>query len=588
MRLRFAPLLLALPALLAAPACKAQAPDPKTPQLDSPAPKSAAHWIREGRQRLDERRPELAEPCFQKAFDLDPTDFESKLWLIRSWMDQGRSNDSLDAIDELRRAGHSGPRMEYLYGMAFLRRAQGQLSSGVMDTSPRMNFEDAAFRLGKALEAFPTQYPDAYQGVAISAWYCQDLERARWAGEMAVQLDPTNARACLQLGRIAMSQFSAERSAQEGPEWTPEMRATQQRALEVFRLAIEALGQPLDDPNGQRLLSDSGIQLGHAEAWGGRLDEALQAYALGIAWSPEAVDYRQLQNVLGTGPSTGAFAGRFHRALEAGARRFQSNFGQGDPRDANLLWWLGWERLGAGHGVGSELAFLASARKNPSFINAWFYAALARFEAGNFAGGADLLSEGWQRDSNIMVDSVLADKDTHLWILKQALGRLVAGQRFANAETNRRAAILARLIAESDPYEGWNWNNLGMFVRDQADALIHEGTREASSEPVHELYETSYGAYERSLALLPEDPGVINDTAVLLHYYLKRESTQALEMYAKAAELATKALEDEELDDWERNRLETALRDAKENRRLLLEAIAEQEAPPALVPAGVE
>ena len=37
------------------------------------------------------------------------------------------------------------------------------------------------------------------------------------------------------------------------------------------------------------------------------------------------------------------------------------------------------------------------------------------------------------------------------------------------------ASDIALLMAEADPYDGWKWNNLGMFVRDQADALVYTG-----------------------------------------------------------------------------------------------------------------
>jgi tetratricopeptide (TPR) repeat protein len=565
--MRFTPHILLWSALLGAPSAAIQA----TPLVAAQDETSAEELIQRGRHFLDLRQPEAAQPFFQSALDLDDKSFESRLWLLRSWMDQGRSNDTLDALDDLRRAGNEGPQMEYLYGMAFLRRAQGMIAGGVTDSSPRMNFEDAVVRLGRTLEAFPERYPDAYQGVAVAAWFNQDLDRARWASEHAVKLSPKSPRAWLQLGRTAMSQFSSTRAAAEAKDWSSITRAHHARALSAFEHAIESLGQPLHDSDRQRLLSNAGVQLGHALIWAGRQAESLPAYTIGMSWWPAAVDYGQVQGFLHSAGTPASQVGMFHQALETASASYHKNFGYEDPRDAGMLWWLGWSRLKAGFPVGSEMAFLESNRKNPEFINCWFYTALARFEAQNFAGGADALAKGWSLDSNIMIDTIMADKETHIWALKQALKELVGKSKFANAATNRRAAMLSRMIAEADPNAGWNWNNLGMFLRDQADAMTYSGSHLATDSEILALHEKSYAAYLRSIELLPDDPGIVNDTAVLLHYYLERDLDKATSMYQRATQLAEKALLQEELGAWEKERLETALRDSIENLRLLQE-----------------
>jgi hypothetical protein len=96
-------------------------------------------------------------------------------------MDQGRSNDTLDALDELSRAGQQGPEMDYLYGMAFARRAEGLLESGVTDSSVEMNFQDAKDRLEKVTKLDAARYHDAFLPLA-SAWYTQD-STPRWAAD---------------------------------------------------------------------------------------------------------------------------------------------------------------------------------------------------------------------------------------------------------------------------------------------------------------------------------------------------------------------------------------------------------------------
>jgi len=566
---------LCLPILWGATACQSS-PSPQQHSAQAEGP-TAVELVAEARQLIEQRHAELAEPLLERALAANEPAPEARIWMLRCWMDQGRSNDTLDAIDDLRKSGIEGPELEYLYGMAFIRRAQGLLAQGVRDSSPQMNFEDAAFRLGRLLKSTPERFPDAYQALAVAAWYNQDLETARSASEGAAVRMPESPRVWLQLGRVAMSQFSATRDP-EASTWDSTTRAHHTRALLAFSEAIRLLGEPLQDPQGQRLLADAGIQLGHAYAWDARTDDAQQAYTLAIGWSPAAVNYRQIQGVLGSDALAGQLS-RFHQALESGCASFLARFGPTDGRAAGLDWWLGWERLRAGFPVGSEVAFLRAVHINASFVNAWFYIAISRFASKNYAGGAEALAAGWRADSNIIVDSVLAERELNLWKLRRALSHLATGGRFANPETNRHAAMLARVIAEASPEDGWSWNNLGMFIRDQADAEIYSEEAPTDSPEIQQLHEQSYAAYQRSLALLPDDAGVVNDTAVLLHYYLKRDQEEALRMYAHASELAEAALLDETLSQGERSRLETALRDSKENRRLLLEELASASEP---------
>src|SRR5262249_33209265 len=107
-----APAQLSLASLLVSFAWQAGAP---AAELDA--------LIEKGRALLDEKRPALAEKVFDEAAAKDGGSPHTRMWVLRAWMDQGRSDDTLDAIDALRAGGAKGPDMDYLYGMAFARRA---------------------------------------------------------------------------------------------------------------------------------------------------------------------------------------------------------------------------------------------------------------------------------------------------------------------------------------------------------------------------------------------------------------------------------------------------------------------------------
>ena len=75
----------------------------------------------------------------------------------------------------------------------------------------------------------------------------------------------------------------------------------------------------------------------------------------------------------------------------------------------------------------------------------------------------------------------------------------------------------------------------------------------------------------------PEDPGYLNDAAVLLHYYLGRDADKAREYYERAAKNAQKWIDAKS---WEKagtpeektaeeERIRTALRDSVDNLKKL-------------------
>src|SRR5206468_12831120 len=107
------------------------------------APDSVEGLIARGREALEAGKVPEAQKLFEQAAEKDGSSLRTRTWVIRSWMEQGRINDSLDAIDAIARGGAiakgragakdgpttkgdasakggvSGKEIDYLYGMAF-------------------------------------------------------------------------------------------------------------------------------------------------------------------------------------------------------------------------------------------------------------------------------------------------------------------------------------------------------------------------------------------------------------------------------------------------------------------------------------
>jgi hypothetical protein len=108
----------------------------------------------------------------------------------------------------------------------------------------------------------------------------------------------------------------------------------------------------------------------------------------------------------------------------------------------------------------------------------------------------------------------------------------------------------ARLAERFDDAE-W-WNNAAFLARET------------------EEYERSYAAYERCIALEPDNARYVNDTGLILLYHLERELPHAEELFRRAIELGKAACENPFSDDAAREANFVAYTDAMLNLALLM------------------
>ena len=548
---------LVLVALFAA--CKAEPRSARGPAAPSP---EALRWIEEGRTLLDQERPAEAEALFARAV-ADSESLETRTWLLRSWMDQGRSNDTLDALDALDKAGEKGPDMTYLYGMAFARRAEGLIADGVTDSSIQLNFIDAADLLKQALDADGTRYRDAYAALARSAWFNQDLATARWAADQAVIAYPANAEAWLTRGRVAMSQFVTAQG-----EGAPEADALWQDATTSLERSVELFGTP-SAPAKAASLSAAATELGHAYLWKQAAARATEAYAIAMAWGPDSFDFGQVQGLLrGAAKDPEGRPTGFRAALEDGYARLVERTPAMDAKAAALCWWLGWARFVDADWDGCEQAFQRALELEPTLANSWFYIALARQYRKDSEGALAAMHAGWDSEPAAIV-AVASASGGSLRAFENLTGWC------ADNDKNLEGAFLSEILTQAFPDEPRHWNNLGLFLRDEGERLEIEAYKNKTPEPDPALLDDLYGralkAYERALELHPDDPQLINDTALMLHYHFETDKAEVEAMYHRAIELLEAQLASSDLSEDDRARFETTKKDVAKNLEWLLD-----------------
>jgi|GEM_PF-829764 len=232
--------------------------------------------------------------------------------------------------------------------------------------------------------------------------------------------------------------------------------------------------------------------------------------------------------------------------------------------DPNLIWYQGYaEYLEFPREWKSvRLYFEEVLKLKPELTNAWFFLAQGAMDEGarlDAAGDSSRASkafvysgQGWakyfQDNGATYATSSRALADGGNQVVGQM--KWLAGLLAARRESGVALELLywASTVQEKDAEL---WNNIALLERDFGKL------------------DKALAAYATAGKLAPSDPQVLNDWAVVLHYYLKKDDQQAINLYQKAISLAEPLLASGELQGEEKQRIQTALRDAQNNLRKL-------------------
>ncbi len=229
--------------------------------------------------------------------------------------------------------------------------------------------------------------------------------------------------------------------------------------------------------------------------------------------------------------------------------------------DATMQWYMGyaefsvaprnWDRVRA--------RFERSLELEPGITNCWFFLAQGAFDEGvriQAEGEGERADRAYRYAARAWGEYLISNGPTHrASVLSGADGgagaiatlKWLAGKAVMRGEFE--PAIRINLwITQSTPADVESWNNLAFLYRDSGKA------------------EKALPAYAQAARLSPEDPQVLNDWAVIYHYYLKTEDKKAEDLYQKAITMAEEILSDPVgLASEEETRIRIGLRDARNN-----------------------
>jgi hypothetical protein len=531
--------------------------------LPASAQDAPAALVQQGRALLSRNKPAEALALFEQADELGKHALATHMWVLRAWLQQGRINDALDAIDKLAKT-EKGPEIDYLYGMGFWFTAKDRLAQNSGGAIIGMNFADALNFLKKATAADGARFYDAWLPLAESAWYAQDLPGARAAAEQACKAEPKDAPAYQMLGQIAFSQYIAAREDEPQKEQAAKHLAAARAAFEQVESLLAGSSETAD----RVLRAQAQKQLGDVASWGKDKQAAIAAYGRALGLDPNVAKLEQLYPQI-AGSFDKDYAEVFLQTMETAEKTFVATWGAESPGDATLLWWLGWARMDQKQYPSAESAFAGAVKKWPDYHNARFFIGVCRYSRQDYKGAIESILQHDKENRDDLVATVQQNLERYLAILDYLVLECTKTQSLESA------ALLSEVQALAKPKVSRYWNNAGLFWRDAGEAL-RRSKAEADQKLAAQHFETALKDYEQALALEPDQPNYLNDTAVMLHYYLDRDLERAKSLYQKAQARAQALLEKKDLSPNDRELYQTALRDSKNNLAKLEKGIKTQ------------
>jgi tetratricopeptide (TPR) repeat protein len=538
---------------LALPFAVAPAAAAPSARVAAAARESADELIARGRAALAEGKLDDAQAAFDAAAALEASP-RTRVWVVRGWIARGATDEALIAVDELKAARAPASDVDYLYGLAFHAAAAQAVASGSAGAFTQSQFQDAVAYLKRALAADAERYRDAWLALADAAWNAPDLETAAAAAAKAAEIEPANAAAHLIRGRVAFSRYSSARESDPSAA-----EALWKDSLAAFETAARVLGAPSERARMSQL-ADALVQIAYLHQWKQDVDAAAVAYSAAMAWDPALVDFGAVRSLVG--------AERFAAMVAAAVPQLEKRRGERDPVEATLLWWHGFAQFEASRFAESEAAFRRTLELWPSYVNSWYYVFRCAYSQQRFADALAALERYFEADPDGLAAALASQPELNLPIVEYLVGWCANGANHGGEPKNDKAALLCEMLTRARPEVARYWNNLGLFLRDHGEQMR---LRDKDVDPalLARQWEAAYAAYQRTLELEPENPNYLNDTAVMLHYYLDRELDRALAMYEKAARRADEELARKDLSPTDREIVQIAKRDSNDNLRKL-------------------
>jgi len=516
--------------------------------------------------------------------------------------DPPRPENSLLWLDRAQAIRRRDPELQLLRAESNLLLAESLIDQGANGIYIEGAFQDALVAFQEALPR-TSQRPRALFGASRAAYMLNRSEEALNFAEEGMEALDAGASAD---GLRVLPERTLTEAAYLTYREVKREGADEERARELFQLTERSLdrllGRSASDPWVWRTLAD-------LYAWEGRADDALSALQRGLDRRPD--DAGLLERLADLARGDGDFAASLE-VLEAFLAR-HPDVPAGHFRAGRERFELAVGRLLDGETApdlfeGAERSFQRARELEPELeADCLGYEVMCRNGVSWCAYNAGELERA--REGFLSMNELFPGGIT--WHLPERLLSGIAGlQLVADAHGQAgdlgEAAEVFDQLRELQPDEVQWANNAGFFHRDAATALESAGRHlcraaadgeamtalrlerlkqlaglpenfdgdlqaafraaaEAKLERAREGMRQSLDAYADAVELAPEDVRILNDTALIIIYYVPEDLERAEELLRRSVAAGTEQLESEELDADARWELLNAWGDAYQN-----------------------
>ena len=482
-------------------------------QQDSPDPVALAKA-----GKIDE-----ATAAWRKLIAAEPKNPELPAKLVRHLIDHRRLNDALDACQDALKVFPTHFELLLLMGHACQAKGEELMRTRGGRGTAMMYFEDVVRYSGEALRLAPNQRePRALRGMSL--YGLGRVEKAREDAEELVRRFPKHPGGYLLRAECNFVDF---RKLKTG------------KAADVKKAPATALAVRKD------LETAAGLDKE-------RVQPHLRLGDLAVAQSLNAVARKHYSEALARDPSRGLASQWMHQHCTVEQRleiwttvlhRFDELKVAPKKAKADIFWHLGYTEFERAKWKEARRWMQSCWQLRPDYVNALYYHGLASYQLGE--RDLALLAFGTfaQKSAKGLADAINASGDR-----KKEQVALVAhyadlAYQRGNVPMSRDLNHAIALVEDTSS----RWNNYAFLCRET------------------QRYEDSFKAYEKALALSPQDPQLLNDAAVILQYHLHRDIDRAKAMYESTVRLGKRLVADKQTSDTDRKRWAQAVRDAQGN-----------------------
>lgn len=389
-------------------------------------------------------------------------------------------------------------------------------------------------RMYEEAASVETDRPEPWLGASRAERQRGDPSEARRLISLAVEIDPKHAESLIEYASLQFPDIYVAR--QQGDEESAQASAAACQAL--YERALKS-----DPDNGYAL---NGLAWVAYQA--GNNEDAINHFQRSLLANPTLDDsYNNLAALC-----SGSTAERKrHAELLDSVVSSARNYGEGKERQqgraiAHYQRGLARASIRDAEGLNSDLT--EAARLWPDLrVACGVQRARGLYRDNQYDAAATALLAVVRSDLDDVISIITADpspRDVAMIVRSLADNRYQVNDQIAARDLFR---VSAEVLADSSS----DWNNYALLARDTGQ------------------FEESYAAYERALALDTTNPGLLNDTALLLHYHLRRDLDRAADLYGEAIVEGKRVLEDANSDSFAKEAARIAVRDATNNLALL-------------------